>query len=105
MSIRFIIGTSGSGKTSYARRRAAELALGGQKAALLVPEQFSFETERAMLQMLPADIADNVEVFSFTRLARSISVTDEDLMESTISENPPASATMRHRAGPSMAMR
>ncbi len=73
MSIRFIIGTSGSGKTSYARRRAAELALGGQKAALLVPEQFSFETERAMLQMLPADIADNVEVFSFTRLARSIS--------------------------------
>ena len=73
MGIRFVIGTSGSGKTHYARTRATELAREGKRVALLVPEQFSFETERAMLQMLPADLADNVEVFSFTRLARKVS--------------------------------
>ena len=73
MGIKFIIGTSGSGKTVYARKRAAELASEGKRAALFVPEQFSFETERAMLQLLPASLADNVEVFSFTKLARAIS--------------------------------
>ena len=73
MGIKFVIGTSGSGKTVYARKRAAELASEGKRAALFVPEQFSFETERAMLQLLPASLADNVEVFSFTKLARAIS--------------------------------
>ena len=73
MSIRFITGTSGSGKTRYAGRRAAELAEAGERVALLIPEQFSFETERAMLQWLPPNLADRVEVFSFTRLARQIS--------------------------------
>ena len=73
MSIRFVIGTSGSGKTSYARNRAAALVRQGKRAALLVPEQFSFETERSMLQMLPASLADAVEVYSFTRLSRKVS--------------------------------
>ena len=73
MGIKFVIGTSGSGKTHYSRKRAAEIASGGNRAALLVPEQFSFETERAMLQLLPASLADSVEVFSFTRLARDVS--------------------------------
>ncbi len=72
MSIKFITGTAGSGKTTYARNRAGQLASEGRKTALLVPEQFSFETERAMLQLLPARLADNVEVFSFTRLANKI---------------------------------
>ena len=73
MGIKFVTGTAGSGKTRYARLRAAQLASEGRRAALLVPEQFSFETERAMLQLLPAYLADSVEVFSFTRLARNVS--------------------------------
>lgn len=73
MGIRFITGTSGSGKTYYARKRAAELAAAGKRTALLVPEQFSFETERAMLQLLPANLADCVEVFSFTQISRKVS--------------------------------
>ena len=73
MGIKCVVGTSGGGKTHYARKRAAELATEGKRVALLVPEQFSFETERAMLQLLPASLADNVEVFSFTRLVRRVS--------------------------------
>lgn len=73
MGIKFVTGTAGSGKTYYARRMAAELASSGQRAALLVPEQFSFETERAMLEMLEPQQANSVEVFSFTRLANKIS--------------------------------
>lgn len=72
MKIKIVTGTAGSGKTQYARRRAAELALAGQRTALLVPEQFSFETERAMLELLEPSHADSVEVFSFTRLADKI---------------------------------
>ena len=72
MSITIVTGTSGSGKTVFARKHAAELAAAGRRAALLVPEQFSFETEKSMRQMLPADVADHVEVFSFTSLARKI---------------------------------
>lgn len=73
MGIKFILGTAGSGKTCYARQKAAELALSSQRAALLVPEQFSFETERAMLNLLEPKYANSVEVFSFTRLASRIS--------------------------------
>lgn len=71
--IKFVVGTSGSGKTYYARHAAAQLALSGQKTAILVPEQFSFETERAMLELLEPKYADMVEVLSFTKLASKIS--------------------------------
>ena len=73
MGIKCVVGTAGSGKTHYARSRAAELAAEGKRVVLLVPEQFSFETERAMLQLLPASLADSVEVFSFTSLSRKVS--------------------------------
>ena len=73
MGIKFVTGTAGSGRTYYARQRAAELARQGQRTALLVPEQFSFESERAMLRLLNAEEADRVEVFSFTKLAGKIS--------------------------------
>lgn len=72
MGIKFVTGTSGSGKTLYARNRAAQLAFAGRRTALLVPEQFSFETERAMLQLLPSKLVEYVEVFSFTKLAGKV---------------------------------
>ena len=72
MGIKFVTGTSGSGKTLYARNRAAQLAFAGRRTALLVPEQFSFVTERAMLQLLPSKLVEYVEVFSFTKLAGKV---------------------------------
>lgn len=70
--IKFVVGTAGSGKTYYARHKAAALAQSGKRTAILVPEQFSFETERAMLELLEPKYADLVEVFSFTKLAARI---------------------------------
>ena len=72
MTVRIITGTAGSGKTAYARGRAASLAREGERVALLVPEQFSFETERAIIQMLPPSEAARVEVYSFSRLAARV---------------------------------
>lgn len=70
--IRIVAGTAGSGKTHYVRQEAAKLAKAGERTAILVPEQFSFETERAMLELLSPREADRAEVFSFTRLAAKL---------------------------------
>ena len=49
--LRFVFGRNGSGKTEYVRKLLSEKLLAGEKGLILiVPEQFSFETERAMLE-------------------------------------------------------
>ncbi len=71
--LHIITGRTGSGKTRQVRKMIAETA---EKSAgnsiLLVPEQFSFETEKAMLEILGNDKINNVEVTSFTRLAEKL---------------------------------
>lgn len=68
--LHLLFGRSGSGKTHYVRQELHRLAgQGEQKLMLLVPEQFSFESERAMLRLLGPRHAAEVEVVSFTRLA------------------------------------
>ena len=65
-----IKGRAGSGKTRLLRQKIQEtLNDKSSRPLLLVPEQFSFDTERAMLSLLgPAELK-NIDVFSFTRLA------------------------------------
>lgn len=68
--LHLLFGRSGSGKTHFVRQELHRLAgQGEQKLMLLVPEQFSFESERAMLRLLGPRRAAEVEVVSFTRLA------------------------------------
>lgn len=68
--LRLILGRSGSGKTHWIRHKIKELAASGcQKILLLVPEQYSFETERALLQLLGESLFQTVQVTSFTRLS------------------------------------
>jgi len=72
--LQLVYGGAGCGKTFYARELACGLARekrGG--VIMLVPEQFSFETERAMLELLGAKDVRNVKIFSFTRLAEEVS--------------------------------
>lgn len=67
-----VLGRSGSGKTKYLLDYAAEYVRGGGSGLILiVPEQFSFETERAILRLLGARHSAGVEVLSFTRLLDS----------------------------------
>ncbi|MEG2396774.1 MAG: hypothetical protein RSB11_07050, partial [Oscillospiraceae bacterium] len=68
-----ILGRNGSGKTEYIRELFAKKLLSGEKGyVIIVPEQFSFETERDMLKRVGADKMLNLEVLSFSRLAETI---------------------------------
>lgn len=67
--LQIIFGRAGAGKTYEARKKAIERANEGKKSVLIVPEQYSFQSERAILLALGASKARNVEVSSFTRLA------------------------------------
>ncbi len=65
------IGRAGSGKTTCIYDELREIAKQHPAVApiLLVPEQFSFETERTLLERLGVQDAAFVKVYSFTRLA------------------------------------
>ncbi len=70
--LQFVIGSAGTGKTTYITQTAARLARDGtQPLLLLVPEQASFDYEKRMLRELGPRDAQNVEVFSFSRLAET----------------------------------
>ncbi len=65
-------GRAGSGKTKKIREIIAELTLNkNSKPLLIVPEQFSFETERAILKLLGAKRTKGIDIFSFPRMALS----------------------------------
>ena len=71
--LNIITGRTGSGKTRYIRNLAAEIAENqSDKAVIIVPEQFSFETEKGMLQILGNQKINNVEVLSFSRIAERL---------------------------------
>ncbi|HEX3037945.1 MAG TPA: PD-(D/E)XK nuclease family protein [Oscillospiraceae bacterium] len=67
--LHLILGRAGSGKTQTVRLSLRDLAQEeNKKCMLLVPEQYSFESERAMLRLLGAKDEQKVQVTSFTRL-------------------------------------
>ena len=67
--LQFIEGTSGSGKTYVLRQMLMEKAKAGEeKLLLLVPEQNSFENERAMLRLMGPKRRRKITVTSFTRM-------------------------------------
>ena len=69
--LKLILGRSGSGKTTYLRElvKSALKEEHDRPVFLIVPEQASFENERAMLALLGAEDAQLVHVLSFSRLA------------------------------------
>ena len=70
--LHFVLGTAGTGKTTFLREKIKEVVNQGKKVILIVPEQFSFESERALFKILGAKDSLSVEVLSFTRLCNSI---------------------------------
>lgn len=80
MQIQFILGEPGTGKTTYVLREicemvaAAEMSRKGRATAplyYLVPEQFSLQSERLLLESGRA-AATRVQVLSFNRLAHRL---------------------------------
>lgn len=74
MTVRYITGRAGSGKSRLARQEiAADLAQGGEhRLILLVPEQFTLQAERDLLEQLQLPGIIRVEVLSFNRLAQRV---------------------------------
>ncbi len=71
--LRCIVGRAGSGKTEQILREIQQAIANEQQPLIfLVPEQFSFETERTLLQRFGVKDAAKVEVLSFTRLADKV---------------------------------
>ena len=69
--VSILTGRSGSGKSRYLRSIAAELIKKGERVLYIVPEQFTFETERALAETMGCGLWD-ADVFSFTSLARRV---------------------------------
>ena len=71
MSLQFILGNSGSGKTHYIHSRMIKEADADRdkKFLILVPEQFTMQTQRELAAMHPGHSIINIDVLSFGRLA------------------------------------
>lgn len=70
--LRLVLGRSGSGKTWFALKQAAQAVIDERDTVLVVPEQFTFEMERALLQTAGPASSLHVEVLSFSRMAQRI---------------------------------
>ena len=66
--LQFILGRASSGKTYTVTEKIAECLSQGKSPVLLVPEQFSFESEKNILDRVGDSNAQKVSVISFTRL-------------------------------------
>ena len=75
MMLQFIFGPPASGKTYILLQKIKESIAGEKQAVLLVPEQFSFESERLILTALGDSAALMVSVMSFSRLCDEVSRT------------------------------
>lgn len=71
MAVQFILGKSGSGKTTDLHKIIASKAK-NEKIILFVPEQFTYETEKNLYKYLGAKSFQNVTVTSFTRFASEV---------------------------------
>ncbi len=71
MAVHFILGGSGRGKSYYVNHMISEMAEREPERSfiMLVPEQFTMQTQREMVALSPRKGIMNIEVQSFVRLA------------------------------------
>lgn len=74
MALQFIMGNSGSGKTYYINEKIIKEADRNPKKnyLMVVPEQFTMQTQRELVQMHPNHSIMNIDILSFQRLAYRI---------------------------------
>ncbi len=71
--LKFIFGLPCSGKSYICLEKIKELSKKGEETVLIVPEQFSFESEREVLKQLGDGFALKTTVLSFSRLVDEVS--------------------------------
>jgi len=74
LSIEFVFGSAGSGKSSYLRKTAHDLAIEKRTRTcfFIVPDQYTFSAQMALCREFESGVTVNVEVLSFERFARRI---------------------------------
>ena len=74
MALQFILGNSGSGKSHYLYQHIIEESLCHPDVnfLILVPEQFTMQTQKDLVSMHPKKGIMNIDVLSFGRLAHRI---------------------------------
>ncbi len=70
--LQFILGRASSGKSYEICRRIAECVKRGKNPVLIIPEQFSFESEKRLLSLLGDADMQKVKVLSFSRLCDEV---------------------------------
>lgn len=85
--LQFILGKSGSGKTSKAVDIISQKRKSGEKKLLmLVPDQSSFETETTFLNVLGPKMSKDVLVFGFSRLTDYVFKNTGNIPENVIDD-------------------
>ena len=71
MSLQFILGNSGSGKSSFLYQKVIEESMAHpmENYLILVPEQFTMQTQKELVSLHPKHAIMNIDVLSFNRLA------------------------------------
>lgn len=77
--LNLILGRQRSGKTYKCLSLAQKMAEAGKKTVMLVPEQFSFECQRHLLDTLGPKVSNLIEIHSFTSLCEAVSTVNGGL--------------------------
>ena len=75
MSLQFVLGSSGSGKSTYVYDQIIERSMKeeNKRFFILVPDQFTMQTQMELVNRHPRGGILNIDVLSFSRLAYKIS--------------------------------
>ena len=84
--LQFILGRASSGKTYTVTQKIAECIAQGENPVLLVPEQFSFESEKNILHTVGDGNAQKVSVISFSRLCDEVELVAGGVCGESISD-------------------
>ena len=74
MALHFVLGNSGGGKTHYLYETLIRLSseFAARKYIIIVPDQFTMETQRDLVDLHPGHSIGNIDILSFSRLAYRI---------------------------------
>ncbi|MCI8342774.1 MAG: helicase-exonuclease AddAB subunit AddB [Firmicutes bacterium] len=74
MSLSFILGPSGSGKSTFCLKAMAKRQKDDKSAfsVFIVPDQFSFQAEKDLIEAMGTNVIMRAKVLSFTRLAHTV---------------------------------
>ena len=85
MSLRFIYGKSGTGKTTYCFNEIKKLINSNKKVYIITPEQFSFTAEKNLMDICERKAVINAGVITFERMAYRILLEVGGILNNSIS--------------------